>query len=193
MTFRRLNLVAVLGIGLMGEPGSAQVRCPEDKRAEDLATRFIVSAGSVRMPLGAFLLVRKKAEVGAIRLTSIDPTSTDSLGKSAYESYYQANGSGSLVARNVVRETGELDLKDLKGPGRDIFIYRPAGYKALMGKWSFSFISPSAILMPRGQDFEFAPTSACDVSEIDVHDKRLRWLQFDRNASVILPLADLPK
>jgi hypothetical protein len=41
--------------------------------------------------------------------------------------------------------------------------------------------------------YEFAPTSACDVSEIDATDKRLRWFRFDPNASVILPLADLPK
>jgi hypothetical protein len=123
------------------------------------------------------------------------------LGKSVYESYFQGDGSGSLVAKNVVRRTGELNLQPSKGPGRGISIYRPGPYKAQIGKWTFSFGNPSQMEMSDtsfwtgvgDHGFEFAPTSACDLSEVDVHNKRLKWFRYDRNASVTLPLADLAK
>jgi hypothetical protein len=41
--------------------------------------------------------------------------------------------------------------------------------------------------------FEFAPTSACSLSDIDAADKRLRWFRWDRTTQMTLPLADLPK
>jgi hypothetical protein len=172
-----------------------------DNRNSDLAAQFVISAGTVRMPIGAFLLVRKIGAIGAIRITNIDPAATEHFGKSTYESYFQTNGSGSLVTGNVVRQTGELNLKDLRGPGRGIYIYRPAGYKARIGKWIFGFGDPTMMDMSDASfwaglgdhGYEFAPTSACDVSEIDAHDNRLRWFRYDPNASVILPLAKLPK
>jgi hypothetical protein len=73
-------------------------------------------------------------------------------------------------------------------------------YTAWIGKWSFTFASPILISMATpspeaGEDgaYEFAPTSACDVSEIDALDKRLRWFRYDSKTKVVLPLAELPK
>ena len=115
---------------------------------------------------------------------------------------FQGDGSGSLLAGNVVRQTGDLHLQPSKGPGRGIYIYKPGPYRARIGKWSFGFDGPSMMVMTdhssltgdySDHGFEFAPTSACDLSELDVHDKRLKWFRYDRNASVILPLADLAK
>ena len=54
----------------------------------------------------------------------IDPVATEWLGKSTWESFFQPDGSGSLVAKNVVRRTGELNVQDLKGTGRSIYIYQ---------------------------------------------------------------------
>jgi hypothetical protein len=143
MSLGKVFQVLMLGIVLSGGSGSVQLRCPLDSRDDEVATRFVVSVGSVKLPIGAFLLVRKKAEIGAIRLTSIDPAATEWLGKSVYESYFQGDGSGSLVAKNVVRRTGELNLQSLKGPGRGIYIYVPGPYKAQIGNCSFSFGSPT--------------------------------------------------
>ena len=36
-----------------------QSRCPEETRSDDFATRFVIHNGAIRMPAGAFLLVRK--------------------------------------------------------------------------------------------------------------------------------------
>jgi hypothetical protein len=177
------------------------MRCPEDIRSDDLATRFVISGGTVMMPVGAFLLVRKSGHIGAIRVISINPANTDYLGKTSYESYFQPDGSGSLVARNVVRQTGELNLQSSKGPGRGVYTYRPGPFKAQVGDWKFAFNTTSVMDMSDSSfwtgvgdhGYEFAPTSACDITEVDAHDKRLKWFRFDRNASVLLPLAELPK
>jgi hypothetical protein len=45
----------------------------------------------------------------------------------------------------------------------------------------------------KGRGFEFAATSACDLSQIDIHDPRLKWYRYDRNQnSLTLPLNELP-
>ena len=99
--------------------GHAQrMRCPQDKSSEEVAPRFTVSIGTVSIPVGAFLLVRKNNQLGAIRITGIDPAATEWLGKSTYESYFQPDASGSLLAANVVHITDHLDIQELKGPGR---------------------------------------------------------------------------
>jgi hypothetical protein len=198
------NFAAKLGkkllvvIVLCGAAGYAQMRCPADTRPGDLATRFSITGGSVKMPAGAFLLIRKRknGEIGALRLTNIDPTSTEQDGKSTYESYFQGDGSGSLSAANV--QTGKLSLKPLKGPGRGIYIYQPGQNRARVGKWSFAFVTPTVMGMwPYHRDgdhgYEFAPTSACNLSEINANDKRLRWFRYDPDASIILPLSELPR
>jgi hypothetical protein len=153
------------------------------------------------MPIGAFVLVRKKGQVGAIRLTSIDPAATKWLGKSNWESFFQADGSDSLLAKNVVRRTGELNVLPLKGPGRLIYSYEPGVVEARVGKWKLSFGAPSIMTMSDtsfwtgvgDHGFEFAPTSACNLSEIDFKATGLRWFRFDRNANITLPLSELPK
>jgi hypothetical protein len=179
----------------------AQVRCPQDKRADDLATRFVIKAGTIRLPIGAFLLVRKGARIGAIRLTGIDPAATQETGKSTWESLVEPDRSGSFVAKGVVRQTGELNIQPLQGPGRLIYIHQPGVIDARVGKWKFSFDAPSLMTMSDtsfwtgtgDHGFEFAPTAACDASEINIRDEHLRWFRYDRNADTALPLSDLPK
>lgn len=194
------NILLIVGTVLGSVAGYAQTRCPADKRADDVATRFVVSLRTVRLPIGAFLLVRKNGQVGAIRLTGIDPAATEWLGKSTWESFFQPDRSGSLQAKNVVRLTGELDVRSPKGV-HSLYSYGAGQRDAHIGKWTFSFGSPTLMPMSdasfwagRGDHgYEFAPTSACSLSEIDTTDKRLRWFRWDRSTQVTLPLADLPK
>jgi hypothetical protein len=159
------RLLLLVGAALSGAAGQSQMRCPADSRADDLAALFIVSGGNVRMPIGALLLVRKKGQLGAIHLTSIDPGSAESFGKSTYESFFQSDGSASFVAKNVVRRVGELNVQRSKGPGRGIYIYRPGPYKAQIGNWTFAFNTPDMMAMSDASfwtgvgdhGYEFAP------------------------------------
>jgi len=180
----------------------AQVRCPVDARANDLATRFVITGGDIEMPIGAFLLIRKGNQLGAIRLVAISPTSTEWLGQATYESYFQVGGARSPLAANTAHHIGELELRQSKGPGRGIYIYKPGPYRAQIGEWLFGFDGPSKMVMTNhsvmkgdysDHGFEFAPTSACSLSELNAQEKGLKWFRYDRNASVVLPLADLPK
>jgi hypothetical protein len=45
----------------------------------------------------------------------------------------------------------------------------------------------------KDEGYEFAPTSAQNVAEIDASDKRLRWFRFNPDARIVVPVSDLPK
>src|SRR5262249_49416729 len=149
------------------------------------------------LPLGAFLLVRKDGQLGAIRVTGIDPAATEWFGKSTWESFFQPDRSGSLQGENVVRKTGELDIRRSKGV-HGLYSYGGGHSDAHIGKWNLSFGNPTLISMSDSSfwhglgdhGFEFAPTSACNLSEIDSADKRLRWFRWDRSTQIKLPVAD---
>jgi hypothetical protein len=197
MSLRRAVYLVLTGIVLSGGLGKAQSSCPANIRTGDFAKQFVVCKGTVMMPVGAFLLVRKNGKIGAIRITSIDPAATDVYGKFTYESYFLGDGTSSSTSSSAIRQTDELNLKYPTSLGRIVFSSGKS--KAKIGKWPFVFIEPGLLDMTgvarwSGGDhgYEFAPTSAHDVSEIDATDKRLRWFRYDPNASVILPLADLP-
>jgi hypothetical protein len=198
---RWLTTVLFVGGTLTVACGQAkQVGRVHDAETEEASPRFTVHGGVIKIPLGAFLLVRKNGEMGAIRITSVDSNATEFFGKSNYESIFQQNISAKF-AENAATYRGEIEIQDLRGPGRGIYVYRPSGYKAQIGKWKLDFQTPDSISMSdssfwtgRGDHgFEFAPTSACQVSEIDASDKRLRWFRWDKTTEVDLPLADLPK
>ena len=200
MSSRARLIAAILGV-VLGGFKIAQSQCPTDGPTNGTAQQFVLGGGYVKLPVGAFLLVRKNGEIGAIRIVKIEPGGTEWVGKSTYESLFQSGGSGSLTSANALRKTGEIDIQKAKGPGRGLYIYQPGQDKAAIGDWSFVFANPTAMTMwgkTKGQNkdvygFEFAPTSACNVSEIDLSDKRLRWFRYNPSASVTLPVAGLPK
>jgi hypothetical protein len=189
-------LILVLSGISIGQLGSAQSQ--ERTATTDCSTsQFVFGPSEVSVPKGAFLLVRKGREIGAIMFTSIELTKTEDPGKATYESYFQGDGSSSFQGANVVKRTGVIDLKRLKGIGR--LSFQTGRRKIQVGKWSFASDYPGRVNMwpyhgeERDYGYEFAPTSARDVKEIDASDKRLRWFRFDPNTSVAVPVADLPK
>jgi hypothetical protein len=161
------------------------------------ASQFIVGPYAIVMPPDVFLLIRKGREIGAIRFTSIEKGGEVGVGKATYESYFQSDGSGSFRSSNVRKREGETNLKPLWGLGRVSFQLGPD--KLRVGDWSFRTDYPGSVDMrpyygsDKDYGYEFAPTSAREVGEIDVSDKRLRWFRFTRDASVTLLVSDLPK
>lgn len=161
------------------------------------AVRFVVGPRAVGVPKGAFLLVRKGKAFGAIKFTSIEPGEIKLMGKAAYESFFQGDGSGSFLSANVVKRSGELSTKPLTGIGR--FSFGGGKRKLQIGDWAFAYHFPAWVSMwPFGKDerdhgYEFAPTSAREITEVDVFDKRLQWFKYDSNTSTTLLLSDLAK
>jgi hypothetical protein len=153
------------------------------------------------MPVGAFLLVRKGSQLGAIRLTSLTPGPNRAEGRSNYESFSVPDKSTSFTANGVVHQTGDIYIGETIGV-HAVFVYTKGGHNQVpIGSWQFYFPFPDLMSMSHvsfwkghhDEGFEFAPTSACQVSEIDATDKRLRWFRWDKTTQVTLPLADLPK
>ncbi len=181
--------------------GQAQeVRCPQDKRSDADATHFKVSVGTVTVPVGAFLLVRNGSQLGAIRLTSLTPGANQAEGGSNYESFFLPDKATSFTASGVSHQTGDIYIGETVGV-HAVFVHTKGHNKAKIGTWEFWFSFPNTLDMSppsfwRGQHdggFEFAPTSACQVSEIDATDKRLRWFRWDKTTQVTLSLASLSK
>jgi hypothetical protein len=149
------------------------------------------------MPQGVFLLIRKDGKIGAIRFTSIEKGSTPGIGKASYESYFQSDGSSLFSSSSVRKQTGEINVKPLKG--FHPFAFQSGKTKVKVGDWSFESDAPGSLYMwPYGRSekdygYEFAPTSAQSVSEIDASDKRLKWFRYTADAKVVLPVSDLPK
>ena len=174
--------------------GAILVSGQTEKVAPD---RFVVGPGEIMAPKGVFLLIRKGNEVGAVRFTSIEPGSEVGTGTASYESYFKGDGSGSFRGTNVQKQTGVVDLKPLKGIGRASFQFGKD--KIQVGDWAFGSGQPGTIEMwpYRGSEkdygYEFAPTSASDVGEIDAFDKGLHWYRYDNNSRVEVPVAGLPK
>ncbi len=190
---QKMSSLIMLLILLLVPSINAQVATSEQGLSSahfDMGPRF------VHMPEKYFVLVRKGHEIGAIRFTNISQ-STPSLGKSTYESFFQGDGSGSFLNSNVIKRSGELDIQPVKGVSHSL-MHQPGPDKLWVGKWWFGCLSPSLINMSlhfseKDEGYEFAPTSARDVAEIDLSDKRLKWFRYDANARITVPVSDLPR
>jgi len=193
---------AISSIALLGVRTTiyAQTPCTHTPQVE--AKAFVISGGAIEMPVGYFLLVRRKDGLGAIRLTTATPSPPENwFGTSAYESYFQPKAMLSLASKTAVRHASTMDFRQTKGV-HAVYLYGSGHHEALIGRWKFDFGNP--VLLPmtnltfwggemRDHGFEFAPTSACGVSEIDALDPHLHWYRYDRNAKVTLPIIELPR
>ena len=119
------------------------------------------------------------------------------IGKANYESYFQEDGSFSFGSPNINKRTGKINIKPLKGLGRLSFQF--GKYKVKVEEWTFDSGCPGSLDMyPSGGDekdygYEFAPTSAQNIDEIDALDTKLKWFRFNANERIQLLVSDLPK
>jgi hypothetical protein len=188
--FVLLMLVITAPFGV--RPISAQ---SPTKESDAPKVQFVIGPSYVLMPEGVFILIRKGREIGAFRFSSIQKNA-DNNGKSTYESFFQGDESGSFVNSNVVRRTGEIEIKSMRG--FHFFAWQPGQNKLLVGKWWFGCLSPNLVNMSthfseEDEGFEFAPTSAQKVTEIDPMDSGLKWFRYNADTSVRIPVSNLPK
>ncbi len=170
---------------------------PQTESWKISTTQFVVGAGEVVMTLQMFLLIRKGKTIGAIRFTSVEQGHTLCAGRANYESYLQNDGSGSFRSPGIRKRIGDINVKSLKGIGR--LAFQLGNDKVKIGSWTFASGCPGSLDMwpYRGEQkdygYEFAPTSAQSVDEIDAFDPRLKWFRFDPNSRVRLSVSELPK
>jgi hypothetical protein len=170
--------------------------CSHSDQSGDVSVpRFSIGPRYINIPEKYFLLVRKGPNVGAIRLANVQRDSRGD-GKANYESYFQDNGSGSFVSPNVVKRTGEIDIRPMKGA--HTFAWQPGQNKLWVGKWWFGCLSPSSMNMSshfseKDDGYEFAPTNAQDLKDINAADPRLHWYRFDPDKRITVPVSELPQ
>jgi hypothetical protein len=131
---------------------------------------FDIGPYSIQLPEKYILLIRKGNLVGAVQLTQINLDS-DGEGQSTYESYFQGDGSGSFKGANVVTRSGEIISKPVRSITHTLS-WKPGQHKLWVGNWWFGCMTPTLIPMAshysnKDQGFEFAPTSASEINEVD--------------------------
>lgn len=190
---RKAILIAVLTIAVMLGCKSSE----EQRMTGGTVPRseFALGPRYAYMPEKFFLLVRKGQQIGAIHFTKIR-LGADGNGASSYESYFQADGSMSFQKADVIKQVGEIQIKPLRG--NHLFAWQPGQNKLRVGKWWFGCMSPNLVNMSEhfseeDSGFEFAPTSAETVEEIDAADKQLRWYRYDSEVSTTVAPTSLPK
>jgi len=198
MSALRIFSLCVLGalapIRTMVHPGEV----PQSKIVPDTSNdAFIAGPRYMYLPKGAFLLVRKGDQFGAFRFIDINPIGPDSHGTATYESYFLSTGARSFVNGQLVRRSGEIRFghhwvvsHTIQGQSRQA--------KLWVGPWWFGCGSLHLVNMgehfdEKSDGFQFAPTSATKIEEIDFSDSRLRWLSYDDNSSIHLPISGLAK
>src|SRR5260370_19979369 len=103
-------LISMVAASFSAQPFRAQ---SPTEQVDASKAQFDMGPYAVHMPEKFFVLVRKGLEIGAIRLTKIKLDS-DGNGESAYESYFQGDGSGSFMNSNVVKRSGEITSKPVR-------------------------------------------------------------------------------
>jgi hypothetical protein len=187
---RRYLFGALCAIGLATSASSAE---PGSVVA---GASFVVGPHTMFVPEGYFVLVRRGAKTGAFRITRVIAKENPMYGTSHYDSYFQGDGSGLLSAPNVVLRHGDIDIRPLKG--FHPFAWQPGQDHLRVGRWTFNCLANQLVNMSLGfsdedTGFEFAPTSARDLAELDVRKPSLRWFRFDRNTRVQVFVQDLDK
>jgi hypothetical protein len=190
-------VVALIAATFICFPGQCLTQQAREGPVADAGDQFVVGPRATLMPKGAFLLIRKGRNIGAVRFTSIEPSGEFGVGKASYESYFQEDGTKSFLAPGVIRQMGWIDLRPLVGIGR--LAFQLGQDRVDVGPWSFPSSYPGRLDMwpyrgdSRDYGYEFAPTSATSVTEIDATNKRLKWFRFNSEASMTLPLSGLQK
>ncbi|GAB6270155.1 MAG: hypothetical protein STSR0002_28990 [Smithella sp.] len=147
----------------------------------------IVFSGAY-MPIGRFLLIRKKDEVCALKFTRFwnEKQGKEQEKYAAYISYYQNDGSGNLLSQNVKIIEGKASNLPLRGWSR-LFFWQPGISYVKCGPLKFVWNYYGAVVAfekgdsPGDHGFEFAPTPWENITEVNVSDKRIKWYRYDKD------------
>lgn len=158
-----------------------------------------ITYSGAHMPLGRFLLIRKKDKICALKFTKFwsERQGLEKEKHAAYISYYQNDGSGNFLSHNVKITEGKASHLPNRGWLR-LFTWQPGTTYVKCGPLEFGWGDYNFIGAFEEGDtlgdhrFEFAPTPWEDINEVNVFDKRIKWYRFDKNRKTIdMPLDKL--
>ncbi|MBI5232972.1 MAG: hypothetical protein HY880_01315 [Deltaproteobacteria bacterium] len=159
---------------------------PEERAAQPWipgTDEVLIGPGAVSMPLGKILLVRKGVQYCALKFidTWLGETKHDHY--TSYEFYYQGDGSGDFSGNKAVPGAGVLFFPRVRG-----FLGMPVIKEAkdiiecgdMKLKWRYI-----AHVGSKEVEYAFAPTPWNSITEVNVHDARIRWHSKAINQQII--------
>ncbi|HEX5282779.1 MAG TPA: hypothetical protein VFW30_01575 [Bryocella sp.] len=159
-----------------------------------LAQEFVFGPRYMRLPEGYFVLVRKGNEVGAFRLQHVSQKQ-DGTGTSMYESFILEKERPRNISLTN-QKSGVIEIKQVRGIHP--FTWQPGNNEIHVGAWKFGCLTPSLVNMSShfsesDDGFEFAPTAAQTPTDIKPFDQNLRWVHFDNESRVTIPITAVAK
>lgn len=145
---------------------------------------FEIASNAVRAPRESVLLVRRNREYCAIRFLNFWTGETKEDQYAVYESYYQGDGTGNLVARNVKFRKDQLYSPRGWGIGRLWFTFgsrRDIQCGPIRLLWAYkSWVCFFGDGQNQGDyGIELAPTRWRNIGNVNVFDNRLKWYRYD--------------
>jgi hypothetical protein len=149
----------------------------------------IVLSG-VYMPIGPFLLIRKKNEICALKFTKFwnEKKGEEIERNAAYISYYQNDGSANFPNGKVTE--GQASSLPWRVFTR-LFMWKPGTTYVECGPLKFAWEYYGFVCVcgkngrPGDYGFEFAPTPWENINDVNVSDKRIKWYRYDENRKTI--------
>ena len=166
----------------------------ERKRAEGLEytqKTVLVGSVSVSVPAGRFLLVRNGNDACAVRFTSFDGREETAY-HGEYDWYFQSDGTGNFTKPSLKAGHGKITVY----LGRILWAF--SAHHVLCGPFRLLWDYPThlgfAWTTTREADVgnEIAPTKWTDISEVNIHDPRLKWYRrVDAKREIRIPIDKL--
>jgi hypothetical protein len=160
----------------------------------------IVYSGAY-MPLGHFLLIRKKNEICALKFTKFwnEKQGAEIERNAVYISYYQNDGSGNLLSPNVKITEGQASSLPWRVFTR-LFMWQPGTTYIKCGPLKLAWQYYGGVCAckdngpPRDYGFEFASAPWENITEVNLSDKQIKWYRYDKNREKIdIPIDKLWK
>lgn len=138
----------------------------------------------VEVPLNKILLIRKDYHYCTLKFIRIWTEKDGKEKYAAYETYYQGDGTGNFMKKNVSIKDKTASEFPLRGPFRP-FIYQPGDSSVECGPFKLSWNYKRKVgVMPPDKGlgdfgFELAPTPWTDIKEVNTKDPRIKWYRYD--------------
>lgn len=143
----------------------------------------VIGDDFVQIPLGRILLIHKGSGYCAVKFTAAWTGKTEEDRYATYESYYQGDGTGDFLNKNVQFKKGDLILRRTVGLGHPRFPVGCTKTRVRCGPTELVGYALRYVYFPAETDY--APTEWTDISQVNVFDPRLKWYKNDYRRKVI--------
>lgn len=176
-----LIAISVVGVGDTADMSNAKVFSKYVLPGPD---EVQLAFSGVEIPLGRMLLVRKDAEYCAVKFTRFWTEKGAKEQYATYEVYYQKDGSGNFLNKNVKFSQGKASTLPPRGPFYPLK-WQPGKPEVKCGSlkllWGYKGF---VCFFERGNSpgehgIELAPTPWTSVKEVNVFDPRVKWYRYD--------------